>query len=48
MRNVIATALQLICLAGLVAAGWLWCLPAGVAATALVVGVAGYVADPTR
>jgi hypothetical protein len=48
MRNVIATVLQAICLVGLVTAGWLWCLPAGVAGTALAVGVVGYVVDPTR
>jgi hypothetical protein len=48
MRNVTATVLQLICLVGLVTAGWLWCLPAGVAATAAALGVVGYVVDPTR
>lgn len=48
MRNVIATVFQVIAVVGLVAAGWLWCLAAGVAATALAVGVVGYVVDPTR
>ena len=48
MRNVSATVLQVIAVVGLVVAGWLWCVVAGVVMTSLAVGLVGYVIDPTR
>jgi hypothetical protein len=42
VRNVIATCLQFVALVGFVVAGFLWCVPAGVAAASTAVFTVGF------